>query len=285
MGGLRRQDREVSQVSEDPLSPEVVADRVVGRRRSGLRTKLGGAMAAVLVILGKLKAILFVLLKFKLILTVLSGLASIFLYGLAFGWPFGVGFVAILAVHELGHYFAIRREGLRATLPVFVPFFGAYIALRQHPLDAWQEFKIAAAGPVFGTVASAVVLAIGIFVAPAASAGLYASLAYTGFFLQLFNLIPVAPLDGGRMVAAISPMLWWVGLPILILAALFFHSVFTGIIALLVLMQLIVRWRTRKAETAAGYYNVTALQRVGAAATWLILVLVCVAGMAVVGAV
>lgn len=272
-------------MAEDPLTPEVVSDSVVGKRRSGLRAKLGGAIATLLVIFGKLKMVLLLLFKFKLVLTVLSGLVSIFLYGLAFGWPFGVGFVAILAIHELGHYFAIRQEGLRASLPVFVPFFGAYIALRQQPLDAWQEFKIAAAGPVFGTVASAAALAIGVFFAPAGSAGLYASLAYTGFFLQLFNLIPVTPLDGGRIVAAISPALWWVGLPILVLAALFFHSVFTGMIALFVLVQLIARWRNRKLETSAGYYNVSALGRVSAAATWLILVLICVAGMAVVGAV
>lgn len=272
-------------MDEDPLSPEVVADRVVGKRRSGLRTKIGGAFAAVLVGLGKIKTLLLLLLKFKLVLTLVSALASMFLYGLAFGWAFGVGFVIILAVHEFGHFVAIRREGIRAGLPVFIPFLGAVISLRQQPLDAWQEFKIAAAGPVFGTALSVILLGIGQFVMPAHAAGIYLSLAYIGFFLQLFNLIPVAPLDGGRIVAAVSPALWWVGLPILIAAALFFRSVLTGIIAVLVVVQLIGRWRGRKAEVAAGYYSVTPLQRTLAAATWLGLVLICIAGMGMVGAV
>ncbi len=270
---------------EDPLSPEVVADRVVGRRRGGLRSKIGGAIAALLVVLGKLKTVLLLLLKFKLLFTVLSALLSMFLYGLAFGWPFGIGFVVILAIHEFGHYLAIRREGLRAGLPVFIPFFGAAISLRQQPLDAWQEFKIAAAGPLFGAAASVAALLIGTSAAPAGSAGMYLSLAYTGFFLQLFNLVPVAPLDGGRMVAAISPKIWWVGLPILIAAALFLRSILTGVIALFVLVQLIGRWRSRKVETQAGYYAVPALERVVAAATWLGLVLICIVGMGMVGAV
>ena len=270
---------------EDPLSPEVVGARVVGRRPGGLRAKLGGLAAAVLVVISKLKVILLLLLKLKLVLTVLSALASIFLYGLAFGWTFGVGFVAILAIHEFGHWVAIRREGLPAGLPVFIPFLGAVITLRQQPLGAWQEFKIAAAGPAFGTAASAVLLALGLYGAPAHEAGLYLSLAYIGFFLQLFNLIPVAPLDGGRIVAAVSPKLWWVGLPILIGAAIWLRSVFTGIIALLVVLQLFARWRSRQAEAAAGYYSVTPLQRTLAGATWLALVLACIAGMGVVGAV
>jgi len=272
-------------MSEDPLSPEVVADRVVGKRRGGLRTKIGSAIAAVLVVLGKLKTVLLLLFKFKLIFTLLSTLVSMFLYGLAFGWPFGIGFVIMLAIHEFGHYIAIRREGMHAGLPVFIPFFGASITLRQQPLNAWQEFKIAAAGPLFGAAAGVAALLIGTFAVPSGSAGMYLSLAYTGFFLQLFNLIPVAPLDGGRIVAAISPALWWIGLPILIAAAFFFRSILAAIIAVFVLIQLIGRWRSRKAETEAGYYRVTALQRVVAASTWLVLVLVCIAGMGMVGAV
>ncbi len=270
---------------EDPLAPEVVADRVVGRHPGGLRAKLGGLAAAALVVVAKLKTILLVLLNLKFVLTVFSALASIFLYGLAFGWQFGVGFVALLAIHEFGHWVAIRREGLPAGLPVFIPFLGAVISLRQQPLSAWQEFKIAAAGPAFGTVASAILLGLGLYLAPTHDAGLFLSLAYIGFFLQLFNLIPVAPLDGGRIMAAVSPAVWWIGLPILIGAAFLLRSVFTGIIALLVLVQLFARWRGRKAETAEGYYHVTPLRRTLAGATWLLLVLVCIAGMGVVGAI
>jgi Zn-dependent protease len=283
--GLTARMKEYTRMPDDPLSPEVVAARVVGRRPGGLRTKLGGLAAAALVVFAKLKTILLLLLNLKFVLTVVSALASVFVYGLAFGWPFGVGFVALLAIHEFGHWVAIRREGLPAGLPVFIPFLGAAITLRQQPLDAWQEFKIAAAGPAFGTVASAAALAIGLFAASPHAAGLYLSLAYIGFFLQLFNLIPVAPLDGGRILAAVSPRLWWLGLPILIGAAIWLRSVFTGIIALLVVLQLFARWRGRKAAAAAGYYSVPPLQRTLAGLTWLLLVLLCVAGMGVVGAV
>jgi Zn-dependent protease len=129
----------------------------------------------------------FVLVKFGSIFIAVGG------YALIWGWKFGVGFVALLLLHELGHYIEAKREGLNPKLPVFVPFMGAYVRYtRGHP---WQTAKIAIAGPIFGGVASLAFYLVG----RAESSQLLEALAYFGFMLNLINLIPVSILDGGAV--------------------------------------------------------------------------------------
>ena len=119
-------------------------------------------------------------------------------YALIWGWTFGVGIVVLILVHELGHYLEARRQGLNPALPVFVPFLGAYVALRDVPFDPWRNAKVALAGPVIGGVGSLAVLALG----ESSGSRLLLALAYTGFFLNLFNLVPIGILDGGRIYEA-----------------------------------------------------------------------------------
>src|SRR5262249_53429981 len=159
------------------------------------------ALAAVVAV--KAKALIG-LLKFaslgKLALTSISMLAMIWIYALRGGLPFAVGFVLLLLIHEMGHAIAIRRAGLNAGWPVFIPGLGAFITLKEVPTSRVMEAEIGYAGPLFGTAASLAVAALYLVT----RSELCLSLAYTGFFLNLFNMIPLHPLDGGRVAQVFS---------------------------------------------------------------------------------
>ena len=147
------------------------------------------------------------------------------------GLPFAIGFVVLILIHELGHAVAIKRAGLQAGWPVFVPFFGAMIALRGRPQSRDMEATIAYAGPLAGTAASLVVAVLGFLL----HSRLCFALAYTGFFLNLFNLVPLPPLDGGRVATAFSPRAWMIGAALLAGLFLLTHSLQLLLIAFLAL--------------------------------------------------
>jgi Zn-dependent protease len=121
-------------------------------------------------------------------------------YALIWGWTFAVGFVALILVHELGHYVEARRQGLRPALPVFIPFLGAYVALKNVPFDPWRNALVSLAGPVAGGVGALALLGLG----EAQDSRFLLALAYVGFFLNLINMIPVGFLDGGHVLRAWS---------------------------------------------------------------------------------
>jgi Zn-dependent protease len=147
----------------------------------------------------------------KVLITSLSMLAMIAFESQRSGWLFGVGFVLLILVHELGHGYAMRRHGVAAGWPVFIPFFGAMIAMKGTPRDRDVEAHIAYGGPLAGAGASLLTAGLGL----ALESRLLLALAYTGFFLNLFNLTPMSPLDGGRIAQAFSRRAWIVGLIIL----------------------------------------------------------------------
>jgi Zn-dependent protease len=123
-------------------------------------------------------------------------------YALIWGWKFAVGFVALILVHELGHYLEATRQGLHPSLPVFIPFLGAYVAMKNAPFDPWRNLLVSAAGPFLGGIG-----ALGVwFVGEAIDSRLLVALAYTGFMLNLFNLLPVRPLDGGFMWRSVKAL-------------------------------------------------------------------------------
>jgi Zn-dependent protease len=129
----------------------------------------------------------FVLLKFSSIFIAVAA------YALIFGWKFAVGFVLLILIHETGHYIEAKREGLKPRLPVFIPFLGAYVQYtRGHP---WQTVRVAIAGPILGGAAAAVCLAV----AQSNGSRLMYALAYSGFFLNLFNMLPFGIFDGGAV--------------------------------------------------------------------------------------
>ena len=174
-----------------------------GRSRGWLK-RIGGVAVAVGLILaklgGKAKLILVALPKLKLFSTSASMLVSIVAYQLIFGWAFAVGFVLLLLLHELGHVIQLRREGIEASAPMFIPFLGAVISAKSLGGNAAAEARVGLAGPILGSIATLVPLGIWL----ATGTDFWRALAYIGFFLNLFNLLPVLPLDGGRAMAALS---------------------------------------------------------------------------------
>lgn len=222
-----------------------------------LGKKLWAPIAGLGYLVFKFKAALLAIFKFKIFATSASMLVSVAAYAWIWGWRFAVGFVLLLFVHELGHVLELRRQGVPASAPLFIPFLGAVVGMKQMPHNAWREAQVALAGPVLGSAGAAVVWVAG----EAIDSDLLVALAFTGFFLNLFNLLPVSPLDGGRAVAALHPALWAVGLALLL--GLVFLSPNPILILILVLGGLEVwrRWRERGRPGGAEYYRVTPTQR------------------------
>ncbi|MDX6570282.1 MAG: hypothetical protein QOH15_2860, partial [Gaiellales bacterium] len=182
-----------------------------GPRRSLLR-RVAAALAAAGAGVVKFAAVLLkfgsVLLKLKVITVFASMAVSVSAYALLGGWWFGLGLVGLLFAHEIGHVLELRRHGIPASAPLFVPFLGAVVAMKQLPTNAWHEAQVALAGPVLGSGAAACVWAVGAYL----DSRFLVALAYVGFLINLFNLLPTVPLDGGRAVAALHPAIWLVGL-------------------------------------------------------------------------
>jgi Zn-dependent protease len=196
-------------------------------------------------------------------------------YALSFGWGFAVGFALLLLIHEMGHVIQLRREGVRASAPVFIPFLGAMVAMKDMPRNAYVEAKVGLAGPILGTAASFVVLAV----AAHTDSDLLRAVAYTGFFLNLFNLIPVVPLDGGRAVGALSPVMWFGGAFVVALLAFRYRSPIMFAILALVAYEVYVRWNNRSSAANVAYNAIRRSQRVAVFVTYIGLVLVLVWGL------
>jgi Zn-dependent protease len=227
-------------------------------------------------LLARLAAPLVLAVKFKLVVPLLSMAASVGAYALLWGWQFALGFVALLFVHECGHAIELRRQGVKAGLPVFIPFLGALIAMKELPRDAYREAKMALAGPLLGSAAALAVF----LAAKATGSNLLLALAYTGFFLNLFNLFPVLPLDGGRAAAALSPKLWLVGLVGLAAFIVVAHAyALAFIFAVLGVPELAARWRRRRHPEQEHYYKVKPWQRLGVAVVFVGLAAALVLGM------
>ncbi len=249
--------------------------------RGGLRGRIGSALAAIAALIAKffaaIKGVILLLPKFKLLTTAGTALVSVAAYSLFFGWTFAVGFVVLLFVHEMGHVLQLRREGIKASAPMFIPFLGAVVMMRQMPDDALAEARVGLAGPVLGTLGAAVCLAIG----EAAGSDFFLALAYIGFFLNLFNLLPIVPLDGGRAMAAMAPWAWFAGFGLLVALELLFPSPILLIIAIFSGYELYRRWQMRKSGSVeqAAYYRVSKRNRALVAAVYLGLILVLALGM------
>jgi Zn-dependent protease len=220
--------------------------------------KLWAPIAAVFFMIWKLKFIFAAIFKFKLFTVAGSMLVSIGAYALLWGWQFAVGFVLLLLVHELGHVAEAKRQGLPVSAPMFIPFLGALITLKKLPDNAWNEAKVAIAGPIVGGLGAAAVWGVG----EAIDSELLVALAFTGFFLNLFNLAPISPLDGGRIVAAIHPVLWIIGLVALVGLAIVAPNPILILILVLGGLESWRRWQHRKQPEGEAYYRVTPQQRV-----------------------
>ena len=178
-------------------------------------------------------------------------------------------------MHELGHALWLRHEGIASGAPVFIPFLGAVIAMKDQPRNAYIEAKVGLAGPVLGTLGAAVVLGLG----ELQDSDLLRAAGHTGFLLNLFNLLPIVPLDGGRAMAAIHPALWIAGIAGLAGLLIFSPNAILILILLLGGREAWVRWRSRKETAAASYYTVPAASRAMIAIVYVGVAVVCVLGM------
>jgi Zn-dependent protease len=206
----------------------------------------------------KLKFLVLPLLKFLPILLKSGGtmLLMIWIYTRIWGWQFGVGFVLLLLVHECGHLLVAKKFGLKVGAPVFIPFMGAFIALKEAPRNAWMEACVGIGGPMLGSLGALVCNALGeIFDAP-----VFIALAWFGYFLNLFNLTPVGMLDGGRIVTALSRWLWLPGFAVLIWFGWKFPNFVVWLMVFLSLPRIYSLFRKRS-EEERRYYEVRPAQR------------------------
>ena len=242
------------------------------------RRLLGPLAALGLVLLkfgAKLKALLLLLPKLKLFTTSASMLVSIGAYALIWGWKFAVGFVLLLLVHEMGHVIQLRREGIKASAPMFIPFLGALVAMKEMPKDAAAEARVGLAGPVLGSLAALVPLGIyGL-----TGDELFKALAFVGFFLNLFNLLPVLPLDGGRAMAALSPWMWIAGFGLLVAATFVFPNPIMLLILLFGGLETWRRWKARNEPESREYHRVRPATRAAVAAVYIGLAALLAVGM------
>jgi Zn-dependent protease len=221
-----------------------------------------GPVAVIGVVIAKLFAKLkfFILpaLKFLPILLKSGGtmLLMVWIYTAMWGWKFGVGFVLLLLVHECGHLIVAKKFGLNVGAPVFIPFMGAFIALKEAPRNAWMEACVGIGGPMLGTLGALACNSLGeIFDAP-----VFIALAWFGYFLNLFNLTPVGMLDGGRIVTALSRWLWLPGFALLVLLGWKYPNFVVWLMVLLSLPRVYSLFRKRT-EEERRYFEVTPVQR------------------------
>jgi Zn-dependent protease len=255
-----------------------------GQRRKGW---IGGALTALVVVGAKLKLLLGLLWSFKF-LFVLKGLlisgglifASLFFYAALFGWKFGVVFILLLLVHELGHLVTLRNFGIRASLPYFIPGLGAFVSSPMSE-DPVKNATAALMGPVYGVLASSACWIFGMQLHDQ----FWIACAYTGFFINLFNLVPAYPLDGGRVLGVVDGRLYLLGaallvafivltrsfsgFSIIILAVVLWQSIPRGIAAFRGVEDPLVQTISRRARIGVllAYLVVVGAALAGAAAT------------------
>jgi hypothetical protein len=239
-------------------------------RQQPQRTRRGGLAGGLLALLATIwaygKYALVFLTKFGAAKTLLTLLISFGAYAI-FGGPwFAAGLVLMILVHEMGHVVEIRRQGMAASAPLFIPFFGAAIFQRQHPTDALKQAQIGIAGPLAGTVGATAAFAM------YGSTHFWPLLlaAYLGFFINLFNLIPAGFLDGGWILAVVSKWFQIFGLAVLLVTVLLLG--FNPLLLIFVLLGLPTVFERFRNDHLPYYQAVPVPARLAMGAAWLFLV-------------
>ncbi len=186
---------------------------------------------------------------------IVSAVVSFAVYWLLLGWQFGLGFMALLLVHEMGHFVVIRAKGMPAGLPIFIPMLGAFVTMRRAPATVRDEAEIALAGPLAGTVGGVICL----IAYWQTGLSVLLPLAYFSFYINLLNLIPVGPLDGARVTAAISKWIWPIGLLGVALGAWYTRDILLIILGIFGVFQLFSRFSE---AGRTSYYAISAGARI-----------------------
>ncbi|ABO50343.1 peptidase M50 [Desulforamulus reducens MI-1] len=177
--------------------------------------------------------------------TIISMALTIVIYAQVYGWFFAIGFVASIFVHEMGHYITSKKIGMNVTAPMFIPFIGAFIGMKEAPRSVKEEALSALGGPLAGAFATLICLTFYYLT----KTPYWVGLAYVSAFLNLFNLLPFGPLDGGRITKALSPMIWVIGLVLTIVLIIKLKS-FILVLVLIVGIVEVVSMIRNKSETA-----------------------------------
>jgi Zn-dependent protease len=275
--GLETPFRQPPAADSDDRRDDQRHERHGHEHESFFRRRVAPLGAALLALLAKLKSVLLILGQVKLLATAGTMLVSIAAYATIWGVWFAVGFVILLLVHEMGHVIALRREGIKASAPMFIPFMGAVISARSLGENALAEARVGLAGPVLGSLGSAVCVVIW----QVTGHDFWRALAFIGFFLNLFNLLPVVPLDGGRAMAAMAPWMWFLGFAAMIALAVVFPNPIILIIVVFAGFETWRRWKQRRAGGAEqeAYYRVSPRNRALVAFVYLALIALLVIGM------
>lgn len=263
-------------VRSNPLSvePSEISEKQYGEYGQPVEPSLWqkikkalGPVGVVFVVIAKffakLKFLILPVIKFLPLLLKTGGtmIISIGIYAMAWGIWFAVGFVLLIFVHECGHLLVAKKIGLKVGAPVFIPFAGAFIALKEAPPNGWTEARVGIGGPILGAAGALICY----FIYLATNNPLFCGLANVGFLLNLFNLAPVSPLDGGRIATALSPWLWLVGFAILMAVAIGqFTTGHVSFILILILIMSLPRLFSlfrEKSESERRYFEVTPAQR------------------------
>jgi Zn-dependent protease len=209
-------------------------------------------------VFAKVKFLALPLLKFLPVLLKSGGtmLLMIWVYTVQWGWKFAVGFVLLLLIHECGHLIVARKFGLKVGAPIFIPFMGAFIALKEAPKNAWMEASVGIGGPILGSLGALVCNSLGELL----GAPIFFALAWFGYFLNLFNLTPVGMLDGGRIVTAMSRWLWLPGFAVLLWFGWQYPNFIVWLMIALSVPRVFSLFRKRT-EEEQRYFEVTPTQR------------------------
>lgn len=245
-GWAERDDHKQFDVREGEYIPP---EQTQGEKNAKTARGIGAAAAGIGIFLAKFKGLLLLLLQFKwafaLVKLLMAGgsfFITLWFYSLFFGWKFALIFVLMIAAHEMGHYVAIRNYGLPAKLPMFLPFV-AY-TMGGIPESLESDAYIALAGPMTGLCIAAMCYGFGM----QTHESLWMAAAYLGAFMNLFNMLPVLPFDGGRVAGALSPSLWVIGFALFVALSLLAHIslFFVVIFALFALPSAIAGFRGYK---------------------------------------
>lgn len=225
-------------------------------------------VAAGVFLVSKGKLLLVGLTKWKTLLTML---AFVGVYIQVWGWKFALGFVLGIYIHEMGHVAALRRYGLAATAPMFIPGIGAFVRLKQHLADVRQDARVGLAGPVWGLAAGLAAYGAGL----ATRSQIWFAIAQSTAFINLFNLVPFWQLDGGRGFHALTRAQRWLAALVIGGAWMFTHQ---GLVLLLLILAILQAFRPAATEPDHG--ALTMYAGLVVVLTWLMSIPVAAAGLA-----
>lgn len=246
-----------------------VFDKQNPQTQSGLK-RWGSLGVLLALVFGKMKWLL-ALAKFAKLQTLLSMLVAIWAYGTIWGLPFAVGFILLIFIHELGHGLVMRQQGIPAGAPVFIPFVGAVIAMKGMPRNAYVEALVGIGGPALGTIGAGVCLWIGWV----AQSPFWYALASTGFLINLFNMLPVSPLDGGRIAGVISRWLWLIGF---CLGGFLFYKTQSPLLFLILIFGAVSFFKELRKQNA-DYYDIDIKYRITIGLSYFGLIAIMTIGM------